>query len=80
MWDPTCIFPLEFSVGTSIAVSSTLFFLVLLGRAAFLFPIANIKNCVQRRNNTKIEFKKQVTKNHPIIYSKQLISSSHFMA
>lgn len=49
-----------FSAGTSIAVSSTLFALVLIGRAAFVFPISNITNCVKKRNNTKIEFRQQV--------------------
>ena len=33
-----------FSPGTFISVSSTLFALVLVGRAAFVFPIANITN------------------------------------
>ncbi|KAG2695465.1 hypothetical protein I3843_07G013700 [Carya illinoinensis] len=47
------------SAGTSIAVSSTLFALVLIGRAAFVFPISNITNCVKKRNNTKIEFRQQ---------------------
>ncbi|GMN25102.1 hypothetical protein TIFTF001_000797 [Ficus carica] len=47
------------SPGTSIIVSSTLLALVLLGRAAFVFPIANIKNCFQRTERTKIEFRKQ---------------------
>lgn len=50
----------QFSPGTSIAVSSTLFALVLLGRAAFVFPIANIKNYFQRTESTKIGFRKQV--------------------
>ncbi|XP_030506264.2 sodium/hydrogen exchanger 1 [Cannabis sativa] len=47
------------SAGTSIAVSAILFTLVLIGRAAFVFPIANIENCVGRRNGSKIEFKEQ---------------------
>ena len=54
----TCSF--QFSPGTSIIVSSTLLALVLLGRAAFVFPIAYIKNCFQRTESTKIEFRKQV--------------------
>ncbi|XP_048225632.1 sodium/hydrogen exchanger 2 isoform X2 [Ricinus communis] len=45
--------------GTFMAVSSTLFSFVLIGRAAFVFPLANIINCVQKRQNTKIEFKQQ---------------------
>ncbi|TXG65634.1 hypothetical protein EZV62_006909 [Acer yangbiense] len=48
------------SAGTSIAVSSTLFGLVLLGRAAFVFPLANIKNLVGKRDGTKIKFRQQV--------------------
>ncbi|XP_011023538.1 PREDICTED: sodium/hydrogen exchanger 1-like isoform X1 [Populus euphratica] len=47
------------SAGTSAAVSSTLFALVLVGRAAFVFPIANILNCVQKRERSKIHFKQQ---------------------
>ncbi|XP_041019887.1 sodium/hydrogen exchanger 1-like isoform X2 [Juglans microcarpa x Juglans regia] len=47
------------SAGTSIAVSSTLFALVLIGRAAFVFPISNITNCMKKRNNTKIELRQQ---------------------
>ncbi|PON64420.1 Na+/H+ exchanger [Parasponia andersonii] len=47
------------SAGTSIAVSSTLLALVLIGRAAFVFSISNIKNLVERRESTKIEFRKQ---------------------
>ncbi|KAI9187420.1 hypothetical protein LWI28_027944 [Acer negundo] len=47
------------SAGTSIAVSSTLFGLVLLGRAAFVFPLANIKNLVGKRDGTKIKFRQQ---------------------
>ncbi|KAH8490977.1 hypothetical protein H0E87_023202 [Populus deltoides] len=47
------------SAGTSAAVSSTLFALVLVGRAAFVFPIASILNCVQKRESSKIHFKQQ---------------------
>ncbi|CAK9146255.1 unnamed protein product [Ilex paraguariensis] len=47
------------SVGTSIAVSSTLLALVLIGRAAFVFPIANIYNCTVKREGDKIEVRKQ---------------------
>ncbi|CAK7340788.1 unnamed protein product [Dovyalis caffra] len=47
------------SAGTSAAVSSTLFALVLVGRAAFVFPIATILNCVQKRASSKIQFKEQ---------------------
>lgn len=47
------------SAGTSIAVSSTLFAFVLIGRAAFVFPIANLINCFTKRESTKVEFKQQ---------------------
>ncbi|KAI3440410.1 Na_H_Exchanger domain-containing protein [Psidium guajava] len=49
----------EASAGTSIAVSSTLLALVLVGRAAFVFPISNIRNCFRSRDATKIEFRQQ---------------------
>lgn len=51
---------IQFSPGTSIALSSTLFALVLIGRAAFVFPLANISNCVKKRDSEKIEFRSQV--------------------
>ncbi|XP_062003062.1 sodium/hydrogen exchanger 1-like isoform X2 [Rosa rugosa] len=47
------------SPGTSIGVSSILFALVLIGRAAFIFPIANISNCCKKRESTKIKFRQQ---------------------
>ncbi|CAK8564144.1 unnamed protein product [Lathyrus sativus] len=47
------------SIGTSIAVSSTFIALVLIGRAALVFPIANIANCFVTRENTRIEFRSQ---------------------
>ncbi|XP_059652526.1 sodium/hydrogen exchanger 1-like [Cornus florida] len=47
------------SAGTSIAVSSTLFALVLVGRAAFVYPLANFCNCIKRRDSDKIEFRQQ---------------------
>ncbi|KAG2694890.1 hypothetical protein I3760_08G165000 [Carya illinoinensis] len=47
------------SAGTFLAVSSTLLALVLVGRAAFVFPIANITNLMRKRENTKIEFRQQ---------------------
>ncbi|KAI5398467.1 hypothetical protein KIW84_064019 [Lathyrus oleraceus] len=50
------------SIGTSVAVSSTLISLVLIGRAAFVFPIANIANCIKTRESTKIEFRSQFSK------------------
>ncbi|GMH13169.1 hypothetical protein Nepgr_015010 [Nepenthes gracilis] len=47
------------SAGTSIAVSSTLLALVFIGRAAFVFPLANISNCTKKRGSEKIECRKQ---------------------
>ncbi|XP_012569860.1 sodium/hydrogen exchanger 1-like isoform X2 [Cicer arietinum] len=47
------------SIGTSVAVSSTLIALVLIGRAAFVFSIANITNCTKTRESAKIEFRSQ---------------------
>ncbi|KAK6243141.1 hypothetical protein QUC31_009550 [Theobroma cacao] len=48
------------SAGTSVAVSSTMFALVLVGRAAFVYPLANFTNCIRKRDSTKIEFRQQV--------------------
>lgn len=59
-WHAWPLLNLQFSAGTSIAVSSTLFASVLIGRAAFVFPIAYIKNLLERRESTKISFRKQV--------------------
>ncbi|RHN80742.1 putative cation/H+ exchanger, cation/H+ exchanger, CPA1 family [Medicago truncatula] len=47
------------NIGTSIAVSSTFLALVLIGRAAFVFPIANISNYFVTRESAKIEFRSQ---------------------
>ncbi|GLT90357.1 hypothetical protein SLE2022_082940 [Rubroshorea leprosula] len=47
------------SPGTSIAVSSTMLAFVLIGRAAFVFPLANLINCFTKRESAKIEFRKQ---------------------
>lgn len=47
------------SAGTSVAVSATLLALVLVGRAAFVFPIANITNCMKKRESTKIGLRQQ---------------------
>ncbi|KAM7511810.1 hypothetical protein LguiB_010685 [Lonicera macranthoides] len=48
------------SAGTSIAVSAILFGLVLIGRAAFVYPLATLSNCLKRRDSDKIVFCKQV--------------------
>ncbi|GLT38329.1 hypothetical protein SLA2020_125850 [Shorea laevis] len=45
--------------GTSVAVSSTLLALVLIGRAAFIYPLANLINCLSKRESAKIEFRQQ---------------------
>nr|UFP37806.1 NHX4 [Lonicera japonica] len=47
------------SAGTSIAVSAILFGLVLIGRAAFIYPLATLSNCLKRRDSDKIVFRKQ---------------------
>ncbi|GAB4835868.1 hypothetical protein Ancab_000785 [Ancistrocladus abbreviatus] len=47
------------SAGTSIVVSSTLMALVLIGRAAFVFPLANIANLVKKREAQKIDCRRQ---------------------
>lgn len=49
----------EASPLTSVAVSSTLFGLVLVGRAAFVYPLANIFNCFTKKDSDKIIFKQQ---------------------
>ncbi|GMG99691.1 hypothetical protein Nepgr_001531 [Nepenthes gracilis] len=46
------------SAGTSIAVSATLLALVLIGRASFVFPLANLSNFT-KRGSEKIECRKQ---------------------
>lgn len=47
------------SASTSVAVSSTFFAVVLVGRAAFVYPLANISNCFKRRDSSKIALKQQ---------------------
>lgn len=47
------------SAGTSVAVSSTLFGLVLVGRAAFVYPLANFINCIRNQSGSRIEFRQQ---------------------
>ncbi|GAB2287356.1 monovalent cation:H+ antiporter, CPA1 (nhx1) [Dionaea muscipula] len=47
------------SAGTCAAVSSTLLALVLIGRAGFVFPIANISNFIQKREALKMGWRQQ---------------------
>ncbi|XP_010279028.1 PREDICTED: sodium/hydrogen exchanger 1-like [Nelumbo nucifera] len=47
------------SAARSIGISSTLLALVLVGRAAFVFPLANIANLFRSRSVTKIELRQQ---------------------
>ncbi|CAN6690546.1 unnamed protein product [Malus baccata var. baccata] len=49
------------SPGTSIGVSSILLGLVLVGRAAFVFPLCFLSNLTRRSQTDKIGFKQQVT-------------------
>ncbi|GAB2218762.1 hypothetical protein Droror1_Dr00001994 [Drosera rotundifolia] len=49
------------SPGTSIAVSAILLFLVMLGRAAFVFPISFLTNLAKKSTSEKINFRMQVT-------------------
>lgn len=48
------------SPGTSVGVSSILLGLVLIGRAAFVFPLSFISNLTKKSQNDKIAFKQQV--------------------
>ncbi|XP_072997874.1 sodium/hydrogen exchanger 1-like isoform X3 [Typha latifolia] len=47
------------SIGTTVAVSGTLFALVMVGRAIFVFSLANIANCCQAAISTKINLRQQ---------------------
>ncbi|KAK9732614.1 hypothetical protein RND81_04G010300 [Saponaria officinalis] len=47
------------SAGTFFAVSSSMLALVLVGRAAFVFPLASIYSYIKKREDHKIEFRKQ---------------------
>lgn len=49
------------SPGTSVAVSSTLLCLVLLGRAAFVFPLSFLINLTKKSRNEHITFGQQVS-------------------
>nr|AEO72079.2 vacuolar sodium proton antiporter [Vigna unguiculata] len=48
------------SPGTSIAASSVLLGLILVGRAAFVFPLSFISNLAKKSPNEKISFRQQV--------------------
>ncbi|XP_072976701.1 sodium/hydrogen exchanger 1-like isoform X1 [Typha angustifolia] len=47
------------SIGTTVAVSGTLFALVMVGRAIFVFSLANIANCCQAAISRKINLRQQ---------------------
>ncbi|RVW55009.1 Sodium/hydrogen exchanger 2 [Vitis vinifera] len=49
------------SPGTSIGVSSILLGLVLVGRAAFVFPLSFLSNLTKKSESDKIGFKQQIT-------------------
>uniref|UniRef100_F6HQ20 Cation/H+ exchanger transmembrane domain-containing protein n=1 Tax=Vitis vinifera TaxID=29760 RepID=F6HQ20_VITVI len=49
------------SPGTSIGVSSILLGLVLIGRAAFVFPLSFLSNLTKKSESDKIGFKQQIT-------------------
>ncbi|GFY90620.1 sodium hydrogen exchanger 2 [Actinidia rufa] len=49
------------SPGTSVAVSSILLGMILVGRAAFVFPLSFLSNLAKKTPNEKISFKQQVT-------------------
>lgn len=51
----------ENSPGKSVAVSSILLVLVLIGRAAFVFPLSFLSNLAKNSPNEKITFKQQAT-------------------
>ncbi|XP_027932697.1 sodium/hydrogen exchanger 2-like [Vigna unguiculata] len=48
------------SPGTSIAASSVLLGLILVGRAAFVFPLSFLSNLAKKSPNEKISFRQQV--------------------
>lgn len=51
------------SPGTSVAVSSILMGLVMLGRAAFVFPLSFLSNLSKKNQSEKIDIKQQVLTN-----------------
>ncbi|XP_074320897.1 sodium/hydrogen exchanger 2-like [Silene latifolia] len=48
------------SPGTSVAVSSILLGLLMLGRAAFVFPLSFLMNFAKKNNSEKVSFRQQV--------------------
>ena len=48
------------SPGTSVAVSAILLGLVMVGRAAFVFPLSFLSNLVKKSASEKITFRQQV--------------------
>ncbi|KAJ4849696.1 Sodium/hydrogen exchanger 2 [Turnera subulata] len=48
------------SPGTSVAVSSILLGLLMLGRAAFVFPLSFLSNLAKKSPNERIDFKQQI--------------------
>lgn len=56
----TLIFFFFLSPGTSIAVSSILFGLVMVGRAASIFPLSYLTNLAKKSPSDRIGFKQQV--------------------
>ncbi|KAL9272212.1 Sodium/hydrogen exchanger 1-like protein [Drosera capensis] len=49
----------EASAGTFLAISSAFLALVLIGRAAFVFPIANISNAITKKEPKKMDWRRQ---------------------
>jgi NhaP-type Na+/H+ or K+/H+ antiporter len=49
------------SPGQSVGVSAILLGLVMIGRAAFVFPLSFLSNCTRKNKSERIEFKQQVT-------------------
>ncbi|KAJ8466175.1 hypothetical protein OPV22_028727 [Ensete ventricosum] len=47
------------SVGTTVAASGTLFALVMVGRAIFVFSLANFANCFRHESDDKIDLRQQ---------------------
>ncbi|XP_073104575.1 sodium/hydrogen exchanger 1 isoform X3 [Elaeis guineensis] len=47
------------NLGTTVATSGTILFLVMAGRAVFVFPLANVANCFRNEPDAKIDLRKQ---------------------